>query len=276
MRQVGVQLQDYGTRLCWQACVDDPGDDLGVPIFVHAAPPPDMQSIKVPEAPPAPVPLVRGDALVLKGGWDHGNDTQWNFVPLGEVSIVPPPGYVYDHAELAVQQGPAWYYRAWPATPSDTTIQIGLGPVTTAGPDMIQTVGNPVDETDEPSVVQVLAGVYTAPGGLTDDTKYDITLQVTPVFKVSKAAVKATNDQYAAAMNTYNEQTKQAYQASLYQSIFRADRPPIEVIVAFVDENRDRVRSRVHLQAAAGGSEQLLRREEARRSRRRRGPCGTR
>jgi hypothetical protein len=220
MRQVGVQLQDYGTRLCWQTYVDNPGDDLGMPIFVHAAPPPDIQDIKVPEAPPAQPPLSRGDALVVKGGWDHGNDTQWNFVPIGQpISIVPPVGTVLDHVEVAVQQGPPWAYRAWPANASDTTVTFFGGPPVTAGPDVITTVGNPADQTDEPSVLQVFAGVQCGPGGLRDDTKYDIAIQVTPVFRPSRAALKASTDAYNTALATFSEQTKLAYQKSLYDSI---------------------------------------------------------
>jgi hypothetical protein len=222
MRQVGVQLQDYGTRLCWQAYVDIPGDTLGVPIFVHAAPLPDLQSIKAPEQPPTLDPLVRGDAIVVKGGWDHGNDTQWNFVPIGQpVSIVPPPGYVYDHAEIAVQQGPPWGYRAWPANVNDLTIQIEQNTPLNAAPDSdyITTIGSATDGTQESSVTQVLVGVQTGPGGLRDDTKYDIAIQVTPVFKPSLGLLKTTNDTYLANVSKYNEQTKQAYQQALFQSI---------------------------------------------------------
>jgi hypothetical protein len=220
MRQVGVQLQDYGTRLCWQAYVDDPGDDLGVPIFVHAAPPPDLQDLKVPEAPPAQPALSRGDAIVVKGAWDKGDNRQDNFIPIGPpVSVVTPVGTVLDHIELVVQQGPAWAYRAWPANPYDTTVTMGSGPEITAGPDLIATVGNPADQTDEPTVIQTFAGVQCGPGGLRDDSHYDITLQLTPVFKPAKAAVKAANDAFNAAMAKYSEATKLAYQKSLYDSI---------------------------------------------------------
>jgi hypothetical protein len=219
MRQVGVQLQDYGTRLCWQAYVENPGDTLGVPIFVHAAPPPNLQNIKVPEAPPAPPALVRGEPIVIRGKWDHGDDTQWNFVPTGAASIVAPPGFVYHHAELTVQQGPGWGYRVWPGGPTDTSVQIGRGPLFTADPEFITTVGSTADDTSEPSVIQVLAGVVTGPSGLTDSEPHDIALQITPIFKPSRAGVKATNDAYVAAKTKYNELTKQAYQESLFASI---------------------------------------------------------
>ncbi|GAB2468062.1 hypothetical protein [Xylanimonas ulmi] len=220
MRQVGVQLQDYGTRLCWQAYVDNPGDDLGLPIFVHAAPPPDLQDLKVPEAPPAQPPLSRGDAIVVKGGWDHGDNRQDNFIPIGPpVSIVAPAGTVTDHLEVTLQQGPSWAYRAWPANAADTTVTIGTGPETTAGKDLIAQVGSSTDGTDETTVVQAFVGVQCGPGGLRDDAKYDITIQVTPVFRPSKASLKAVADAYNTAMTTYTEETKLAYQKSLFDSI---------------------------------------------------------
>lgn len=37
MRQVGVQVQDIGTYLCWQTYVDDPGAQLGVSELIHIA-----------------------------------------------------------------------------------------------------------------------------------------------------------------------------------------------------------------------------------------------
>jgi hypothetical protein len=48
MRQVGVQVQDIGTYLCWHTYVDDPGKQLGISRFVHIAKPPDLQ-----DAPPS-------------------------------------------------------------------------------------------------------------------------------------------------------------------------------------------------------------------------------
>ena len=54
MRQVGVQVQDIGTYLCWQAYVDDPGRQLGISKLVHLAKGPEMGDVPPPEAiPPA-------------------------------------------------------------------------------------------------------------------------------------------------------------------------------------------------------------------------------
>jgi hypothetical protein len=51
MRQVGVQVQDIGTQLCWQTYVDVPGNQLGIANLVHIAEPPDLSNIKEPDAP---------------------------------------------------------------------------------------------------------------------------------------------------------------------------------------------------------------------------------
>jgi hypothetical protein len=49
MRQVGVQVQDIGTYLCWQTYVDDPGEDLGIAKLIHIAKPADMDGVPHPE-----------------------------------------------------------------------------------------------------------------------------------------------------------------------------------------------------------------------------------
>jgi hypothetical protein len=54
MRQVGVQVQDIGTYLCWQAFVDDPGKNLGIAKLVHIAKDPELGAIVPPESVPRP------------------------------------------------------------------------------------------------------------------------------------------------------------------------------------------------------------------------------
>lgn len=55
MRQVGVQVQDIGTYLCWQTYVDDPGQDLGLGQLIHIAKPAELDSIPHPEE----IPLLQ-------------------------------------------------------------------------------------------------------------------------------------------------------------------------------------------------------------------------
>jgi hypothetical protein len=63
MRQVGVQVQDIGTYLCWQAFVDDPGRQLGVAKLVHLAKGPEVGEVPPPEAIPMPQPVVSDLAI---------------------------------------------------------------------------------------------------------------------------------------------------------------------------------------------------------------------
>lgn len=57
MRQVGVQLQDIGTYLCWQTYVDDPGASLGLAKLVHIAKPAELDAIPHPEELPTLKPF---------------------------------------------------------------------------------------------------------------------------------------------------------------------------------------------------------------------------
>ena len=57
MRQVGVQVQDIGTFLCWQTYVDDPGKALGLAKLIHIAKPPELDAIPHPEEIPTLQPF---------------------------------------------------------------------------------------------------------------------------------------------------------------------------------------------------------------------------
>lgn len=57
MRQVGVQVQDIGTYLCWQTYVDDPGASLGLSKLVHLAKPAQLDAIPHPEELPTLQPF---------------------------------------------------------------------------------------------------------------------------------------------------------------------------------------------------------------------------
>ncbi|OKH36209.1 hypothetical protein NIES2119_18060 [[Phormidium ambiguum] IAM M-71] len=59
MRRVGVQIQDVGTRLCWQVFVDDPGVQLGLSELVHFAESPELDNLKEPEKIPVPTKISK-------------------------------------------------------------------------------------------------------------------------------------------------------------------------------------------------------------------------
>src|SRR5262249_25632389 len=88
MRQVGVQVQDIGTYLCWQTHVDDPGRQLGISKLVHVAKSPDLDSIPTPESIPVPGELdaekmltinfiqTSEDTSTLDEGYRHGREVE--------------------------------------------------------------------------------------------------------------------------------------------------------------------------------------------------------
>ncbi|HEY7636753.1 MAG TPA: hypothetical protein VH763_14480 [Gemmatimonadales bacterium] len=229
MRQVGVQIQDYGTRLCWQAYVDNPGDTLGVALFVHTAELPEVESIKQPDQVAGPEPITKGQAVSLNLHWAMPDVSISHFVPLcPAVSIVPPAGYVYDHGEVVIQQGPGWDIHAWPVGPFDSQVDIrgnvdddGEGPPihvdASAGGFIVDIPTG--DGGTEPSVTKVLVGVQPGPGGLRDDAEHDFTVQFTPVFKPSRALLKSVSDTNAANQAAYTEAKKQAFQEALFKSV---------------------------------------------------------
>jgi hypothetical protein len=63
MRQVGVQMQYFGTQLCWQTYVDDPGAQLGVSQLVHLASKADLSQFS--HNPLKPLPAKEGITQVV-------------------------------------------------------------------------------------------------------------------------------------------------------------------------------------------------------------------
>lgn len=65
MRQVGVQVQDIGTFLCWQTYVDDPGRALGLSQLIHIARQPELDGIPHPEEIPALQPFQEEKIITI-------------------------------------------------------------------------------------------------------------------------------------------------------------------------------------------------------------------
>ncbi len=93
MRQVGVQVQDIGTQLCWQTYVDLPGKHLGLSNLVHIAQPPDYSSLHAPDPILAPDPIEKDLTIQLPFQSFHGdNDTNAHYVEDG-------PGSEHGHPD---------------------------------------------------------------------------------------------------------------------------------------------------------------------------------
>lgn len=66
MRQVGVQVQDIGTYLCWQTYVDDPGANLGLGELVHIAKVTDVEGKpKLPVEAVLPEPVFKEEPVSI-------------------------------------------------------------------------------------------------------------------------------------------------------------------------------------------------------------------
>jgi len=96
MRQVGVQVQDIGTYLCWETFVDEPGGQLGLANLVNIAKPADLVDVPVPSDIPEP-----GPKKVPFSGNVQWNPVKFNqvansdnFLPIGTIPMPPiPDGY---------------------------------------------------------------------------------------------------------------------------------------------------------------------------------------
>lgn len=101
MRQVGVQVQDVGTYLCWETFVDEPGAKLGLANLVHVAAPPDTTPLPNPSLVPVPERKT-GVGFRLQAGWAGHEKPQYPTgafgIPLGrkEMPIDIPDGYEVD------------------------------------------------------------------------------------------------------------------------------------------------------------------------------------
>lgn len=139
MRQVGVQVQDIGTYLCWETFVDEPGKQLGLSNLVHIAKPADLVSI--PELNKIPYPDPKPMAFTAKVSYNLGNKPGRNgpegFLPLETKTLgveLPdiPEGYTVLPDSINIKQQTASGYQfqyiefAWKAKIVGKAITLGV------------------------------------------------------------------------------------------------------------------------------------------------------
>jgi hypothetical protein len=101
MRQVGVQVQDVGSYLCWETFVDEPGQQLGLPDLIHIAQPADLVFVPNPKLTPLP-PTTLTVGFTGEMEWFFPeNQRQHNgpdgFYKMNTIGIPPlPDGYEVD------------------------------------------------------------------------------------------------------------------------------------------------------------------------------------
>ncbi|GLX67870.1 peptidoglycan-binding protein [Paenibacillus glycanilyticus] len=92
MRQVGVQVQDVGTYLCWEAYVDEPGQSLGLANLIHIAQPSNL--LPVPDQSEISVPADQFISLKTNAVWNFGDSRKYGFVTLAFMDPpLPPAGF---------------------------------------------------------------------------------------------------------------------------------------------------------------------------------------
>lgn len=98
MRQVGVQVQDIGSYLCWETFVDEPGRDLGLANLVNIAKPADL--VAVPDPNEIPIPDDKPVTFTTNLTWNYGDNRQFNgpegYLPMNDAVPVPPAPDGYD------------------------------------------------------------------------------------------------------------------------------------------------------------------------------------
>jgi hypothetical protein len=219
MRQVGVQVQDYGTQLCWQTYVDKPGKELGVAMLVHIAEPEDLSRFQDPEQIPDPEPEIRGATVTLNNEWpwddDKSNSKGPGFVPfVGRLTLTPAKsGFIYSRAEVIRVDGHNWDFRAHPSSPEDVSYSDQHFSV---GPADWESIPTGEGNQTEVSVKTISVGVQIESSLRDDHPKF--TLQVTPVYRPSRKLLKDIHDQNAAKLANAKEEKARAHQEALFKA----------------------------------------------------------
>jgi hypothetical protein len=98
MRQVGVQVQDIGSYLCWETFVDEPGRDLGLSSLVNIAKPADL--VAVPDTTDILPPPDKAVPFTTNLTWNYDDNRQFNgpdgYLPMNNGVPVPPAPEGYE------------------------------------------------------------------------------------------------------------------------------------------------------------------------------------
>ena len=225
MRQVGVQVQDLGTYLCWQTYVDLPGEQLGLANMVHIAAPGDMEPKQQPDLPP-PVDPYKGDVLKHSFTWpfddDEDNpDIQKEF-HVRRFTVVPKPGYKLERAEIVVTSEPKWGFQ-WR----------GLTPQPVA-PNIAETTNTEV-EIFHP----VLQAENRQP--LTDEhPKFD--LEITTFFTPSAYLQEKIRAEREQALKEAKEEKEREYKEKLFKAVEERVKLASEIVPRKFEDLREEER----------------------------------
>ncbi|MGE1015771.1 peptidoglycan-binding protein [Bacillus wiedmannii] len=197
MRQVGVQVQDVGTYLCWETFVDNPGENLGLADLVHYAQPTDLVQIpdqtEIPDPPNKFIPCKATNVT-----WNFGDSRMYNFVTLTTFDVPPPPeGY-----EVIVEKD-----------------IIHAVQISGSGEDFTQVWGFGARFKDK---AQLEIGVLTGPDGLSWDKRVDFvigfTLQYTPT-QAKREEIRNANLEKKRAGEIANRENMRKSKEAFYKAV---------------------------------------------------------
>jgi hypothetical protein len=141
MRQVGVQVQDVGTYLCWETFVDEPGTDLGLANLVNIAKPADLEP--VPAQSMQQYPPDKSVSFTGGVSWTFDNTRRFNgpdgFLPLGAISLPPAPdgyelkypGSIVDIVQVSgtgEDFAGAWAFKGKLVDAANVQVGVAIGP----------------------------------------------------------------------------------------------------------------------------------------------------
>jgi hypothetical protein len=225
MRQVGVQVQDIGSYLCWETFVDNLGDQLALPNLIHIAKPADL--VLVPD--PNEIPMPPASLMTTFTGemvWnypennsqhgEHHPEVKGRFVPLNTIDI---PGIPNDY-EVDLN-------------PSDPFIPIEKSVIAADDDDSWDANNWYAMGMITPDARRVIVGIATAP--LPDGLAWDdrITFKVSGGIKLrlkpqKRAEIDAANSAIRTAANAATAENKrrseEAYLAAVNERVTLASK----------------------------------------------------
>jgi hypothetical protein len=223
MRQVGVQVQDVGTYLCWETFVDEPGRQLSLANLIHLAKPADLILVPNPKLIAMP-PLTVGVSFTGEAVWNFpNNDRQYNtghpethnaFVPLATLDI---PGIPNDY-EIAFD-------------PANPFIDVQKTVVAAEDDDSWSAANWGFRGLITPDGKRVIVGVVVGPGGLAWDDRITFSVSGALTCRLMKSKqdeINAANDAListkAAADAENQRRLEQAYLDSVKERVTLASK----------------------------------------------------
>ncbi|MEE6136879.1 LysM peptidoglycan-binding domain-containing protein [Mycobacterium sp. 050128] len=213
MRKVAVQVQDLGQQLCWQLYVDRPGDPLGLGEFVHEAAAALDPGLKQPEVKPRPDNQEKTYQLSIpfilyQGGDDDAEDTYSLSGDNADHGIFSPDVGKDDIIQFK-------FDFKLPPPPAGTVLD-SIGSIDFKGAQVKYQLDDP-GLMPNPNV-----GANTFSMRLTHANfggQKQIPFEATIVYAPTPEAIKAVDDENAAAKKDYDDQVAAAKEALFYATL---------------------------------------------------------